>query len=208
MGLNRAWEAAHGPEVTTTLVPSWENWMGGRRQWAGAADELVGHFGFLDARLPEAGLLAWALAAALLVGTALRRAGRRERVVLLAAGAVAVVGPMYLFAAVTRHTGFGLQGRHVLPVVLVVPLLAGEVVRRAGAPVRLVAGLGIVVAAVQALAWWANARRYAVGTEGPWWFLGRDDWAPPAGWLPWALLALLGAAAMAAALAPRPVRRA
>jgi hypothetical protein len=56
-----------------------------------------------------------------------------------------------------------------------------------------VAAMAALCAGGQALAWWANARRSAVGTEGPWWFGGAAEWSPPGGWWPWAALAAAGA---------------
>jgi hypothetical protein len=35
---------------------------------------------------------------------------------------------------------------------------------------------------MQVVAWYVNAKRYAVGGSGPEWFLSRAAWAPSAGW--------------------------
>ena len=45
---------------------------------------------------------------------------------------------------------------------------------------------------VQLVAWWTNARRFAVGMRGPRWFLPSAEWSPPLGWWPWLVLAIVG----------------
>ena len=109
-----------------------------------------------------------------------------------------VLIPVALFAAVFRPTGYGVQGRYVLPFAIAVPLLAGEIVFRHRDRLeplntrRLLGWLAAIAAVVQAIAWFSNARRYAIGVDGSWWFLGRAEWSPPLGWWPWAVLACIG----------------
>jgi hypothetical protein len=116
---------------------------------------------------------------------------------------VAAVLPLALWLEIERWTGFGLQARYLLPAFVLVPLLAGELLTRHadGLPRRgrlaLFAGLPVVLGAVQALAWWWNARRMAVGTDEGLLFPGSAEWSPPGGWWPWIVLALLGSAALA-----------
>jgi hypothetical protein len=109
---------------------------------------------------------------------------------------VAVALGMTLVVSVFQlRTGYGAQGRHVLPVLVLVPLYAGEVLRRH--PHGLAALLPAVAAlwAVgQAVAWLASARRGALGTDGSWWFFGAPEWSPPGGWWLWAAMAAAGAA--------------
>ena len=52
---------------------------------------------------------------------------------------------------------------------------------------------------VHFVAWYVNARRSAVGTGGPLFFLDDAKWSPAGGWVPWLLLAGLGALALLAA---------
>ena len=101
--------------------------------------------------------------------------------------------------------GFGAQGRHVLPVLVLVPLWAGEILRRRPEGLAwLLPAAGVLWAAGQAVAWLANARRAAVGTDGSWWFFGAAEWSPPGGWWVWAVLAAAGAAlGLAATIAAR-----
>ena len=98
------------------------------------------------------------------------------------------------------RTGYGAQGRHVLPVLVLVPLCAGEILRRRPQGLGwLLPAAGGLWAGGQAVAWLANARRAAVGTDGSWWFFGAAEWSPPGGWWPWAVLAAAGALAGLAA---------
>ena len=43
---------------------------------------------------------------------------------------------------------------------------------------------------LHAVAWYSNARRSAVGSEGPWLFLPSAEWHPPLGWASGCVLAL------------------
>jgi hypothetical protein len=81
-----------------------------------------------------------------------------------------------------------------------VPLLAGVVlVERliasglAAAVRRQFLVIGGLVAMLHVVALWFNARRYAVGTDGPALFVGHSAWVPPGGWEPWLLTGAAGA---------------
>ena len=158
------------------------------------AGHAVGNFGALDTPLPNALYVLWGLAVAGLVVLAFVAGSRRERASLALTAAVALAVTVVISVFQLR-TGYGAQGRHVLPVLVLVPLWAGEILRRhAGGRLALpVAGVAVVCAGGQALAWWTGARRSAVGTDGPWWFAGSAEWSPPGGWGPWAVVAAAGA---------------
>jgi hypothetical protein len=73
---------------------------------------------------------------------------------------------------------------------------------------RLFLATGALVATLHFVALWFNARRYAVGTDGPVFFLGRSHWAPLGGWVPWLLVAAVGAVLLGwVALGSRPGTR-
>ena len=166
------------------------------------ARHAIGTFGALDTTLPGWLLAAWALAAAGLLVLAAVRGSWRERAGLAACAAVALALTI-LISVFQLRTGYGAQGRHVLPVLALVALWAGELLRRH--PHRLAwlpAVAGVLWATGQATAWLASARRGAVGTDGSWWFFGDAEWSPPEGWWPWAVIVAAGAAlGLAAALA-------
>lgn len=165
----------------------------------------LGVFGYLDTPSPKPVYWLWelmlgaVLIAALVAGTA------RERVVLVCACVLSVAVTVAVAVFLIDPTGFPSQGRYTLPFVVVVPLLAAEVLTRHPDRLRGYGGTGlrvilVGVAAVQLISWWQNARRYAVGLQGPVWFLPSAQWAPPGGWWPWLALVLIAVAALAAPL--------
>lgn len=201
--LNRVWEHAHGPDATTGFANLRAVLGDAVGEWWRASSELVGKFGYLEYRLPWIAYVAWFAAGFALIAVAFWAANRRERLALAASVAVAVLLPMLIWIYAIRQTGYGLQGRHVLPLLVAVPLIAGELIRaHTGAlSARLRTGLVTIVpplvGAVHLLAFYWAARRAAVGTDGPLLFVGDAGWTPPLGWVPWLLAALLGSAALA-----------
>jgi hypothetical protein len=197
--LNRAWEYMYGPRLPFDPFPLVTSMSEGLAQLPGVLAHQVGVFNYLEVPMPRAAYLVWGalvfalLIAALLVGT------WRQRLVLLISAAGSLALPIVLVATTMRHTGFGLQGRYVLGFSVIVPLLAGEIlVRRYDRLLLLEAEklfLPFAAAAgcVQLMAWWTNARRFAVGISGPRWFLAAAEWSPPLGWWPWLLAASGGA---------------
>jgi hypothetical protein len=133
------------------------------------------------------------------VGFALAR--RRERILLLSAAVACVVVPLVLHAVLKASAGITLQGRHILPLLVLVPLLAGEMILRgrpAAALSRRLTWLVVPAAGVQVVAWYDNAHRAAVGQDGPLAFFAHAQWRPPAGWYVWIVLVIIAAASLAA----------
>lgn len=166
----------------------------------------VGDFGWQTVHLPTAAYWVWWLGALTLLASAVWLGRRRERVVLTASILIAVAFPVLFYAFIYSQAGFGLQGREVLPVLTLVPLLAGTVVQRAigdpGAQSRRVIACAVAaLGCFQLFAWWINAR-HSAGAPGAVWFLARSLWSPPAGWWPWTVLAVVGAACLATAAVP------
>lgn len=202
--VNRVWEAAHGPKPKLGLSPLGDSLAEIHRQARGAIESAIGWFGSLEVKPPSIAYFLWAALVLGLLLLAVRVGTRRERLSLLLATGAGIAIPALLVAGFMRHTGFPLQGRHVLPLCAVVPLIAGEVVLRHGAILsrvsrRLVAAAFPVAALVQATCFYAAARFAAVGRDGPWWFLGDAHWSPPAGWPLWLGTVALGSLAVAAA---------
>ncbi|WP_261562410.1 DUF2142 domain-containing protein [Frankia tisae] len=161
------------------------------RQW-------VGVFGWASLPMPTYAYRIWWLAVVVLALIALAAGPWRARlgfVAVLVGAAVVAIG---LDVVVLRQTRFPVYGRYLLPLAVLLPLAAGEIVTRRAArlpaAVRrpLQVAVPLAVAAVHLVGLWANARRYAVGTGGPVWFLGRSQWNPPGGWSPWFALAVAG----------------
>ena len=168
------------------------------------ARQAVGKFGSLESNLPLGVYLLWWLMFALLLGIALRLGSGRERLALVGLCAGVVLLTIGL-SAVYRQTGFPLQARHVLPLIVMVPLWAGELINRhperlrPPAARRLLVGLALAAALAHAVAWYANGRRFAVGTDGSWNFVPSAEWLPPLGWVPWIAVVCAGVLAYAAA---------
>jgi len=198
-----AWQVVLGTDVQASPAPLPDAL---RVAWPAARTALtrdaVAVFGYLEYGLPPVALHAWQALVLGLLATALAVGHARRRLVLLAVTTGAVLAPLVLEAGLLRHTGFAVQGRHVLAVLVLVPLLAGEVVaERARGAVRRLAPPVVAMAAapVQFTAWYAVARRGAVGIDGPWWFIGRSAWSPAPGYGWWAAAAGAGAALVALA---------
>jgi hypothetical protein len=211
VALNRIWETAYGSHTPFDLKHLHAGLVAGAHEWWRALSDLVGKFGYVDVQLPLIVPLVWfALVAALFV-SAFAACTRRERGLLIVVLGAALLGPIAFYAVIIRPTGFGLQGRHLLPLLVAVPLLAGEACyrhrdRAAAAFVNALApAVPVAVAIMQAIAWYVNARRYAVSGSGPTWFLGSAAWTPPAGWWTWLTATVVGCLCLVA-LATRQLR--
>lgn len=198
---NRVWESAHGPDAEFGLTPLRSSLGTGWRQLDGVLLQSVGEFGHLQVELPAFAYVLWGLMAAGLAGLAFAVGRRRDRIVLGAALAGAGAFPVLFYAAVARHAGIPLQGRHVLPLFAIVALLAAEILHRNRdrlADRNVLPFFLIPAAAIQVVAWLVNAERWAVD-PGTTFSVGEPQWAPPLGWTPWFLLVLAAAAVLTAA---------
>jgi ABC-type multidrug transport system fused ATPase/permease subunit len=189
-----------------SLFPLIQSLREGAHQLKPVLRQAVGEFGALTIPLPSAAYWVWWLLVVCLIGSAVAMAKRRERWVIASVVAVAAAFPALFYAWIYRGTGFGLQGRYMLPVLVLPPLVAGEVIRRHDAriPLRIARWLAPAVLALIAsfqLFAWDVAARNAAGTPHSVWFISHASWHPPLGWWPWASLAILGTAALLAAAA-------
>ena len=161
--------------------------------------EGVGWFGWLDTRMPTWFTSLWAGIVAGLVGAALVLGSRRDRVILAGLVLAGLVVAYVTYSRVFHPVGAGLQGRHMLPFFVIVPVLAGIVVseRLTRRTLTLLPVLAVVLPALQLTGLYLNGRRYAVGmTGGPLWFPPAARWSPPLGWVPWLVLGLVACLAM------------
>jgi len=167
------------------------------------ARQAVGAFGSGDVGLPPLVTDAWEALVGLMLGAALLVARWRDRLALVAAvAAILFVGAAEL-ALLLDPVGWSLEGRHLLALAAVVPLLSGFLLQDAGLRPRADAFVvGLLVAGLQFAAFWENARRYAVGQNGPLDFVGSAQWAPPGGWTRWLVAAGAGCVMLALALVP------
>jgi hypothetical protein len=193
---NVAWDGAREPHphVTTGdigpgLSDAWD-------ALPSLGEQLVGSFGSFDLKLPLIGYYAWGAVVIAVLVLSIRVASTRERTVLLGLVA-AVIGLVFLLSVTQRPTGFVVQTRYVLPVVALLMVLAGDVLRshREAVSPRLARGALVGVcaaaAAVHAAAW--------ISAAGGWDRYVDDVVEPPGGWLPWSIAMGAGVAALAAA---------
>jgi len=141
----------------------------------------------------------------LVAGLALTLGRRADRWSVAALLAACFVMAYLTYAVVFYPIRAGIQGRHLLPLVVVATVLAGAAVtdRLEGSDLRsvvprLLGTLGCLAGGIQAFAVYWNARRYAVGIDGPLNFSGQSEWSPPGGWIPWLILAAAGGIMLAA----------
>jgi hypothetical protein len=166
----------------------------------------VGRFGAYDIPLPEAIADLWLAVAAGLWLLGLAVGDRRERLALILAAGLGVAVPVLFYAFAQKNSGFGLQGRYALPVFAIVPVLSGSVLERhQGQRVARVAATAsplvwVLLAALQLVAWWFDARHWAGST-----FFTHAAVTPPGGWWPWAACAIVGAVALAAQAVSRTI---
>ena len=178
----------------------------GAHQLRTVARESVAAFGSEKIFLPSASYWIWWLVVTALLAAAIVYGQRRDRVLVIAVVLFAIAFPVVFYAWFQRQTGFGLQGRYVLPVLMLMPLLAGEIVGRSRRPppVWLVRWLPLVIVgsiAVFQLFAWDIAARAAAGEPHSIWFLNHPAWSPPGGWWVWTTLSVVGTAALVIAAA-------
>jgi hypothetical protein len=159
---------------------------------------VIGLFEWLDTELPFMALVAaWAVICIVLVGVFPdrdRRSTMRLWFLIVSTIAFGFVVDYTVFARV----GGDVQGRHLLPLFQLWPLVAalpnrGEPANAALATARArrLKWCGLVAGAVLAVSVLFLARREAVGTDGPLNFFGHAAWHPQVGWvLPFAILAI------------------
>ena len=186
------------------ITPVTSSLHGGLSQLGLVLKDGVGDFASQTVRLPLGVDLAWWLLVAGMIACALALGDRRERIAVAATTTIAIAFPVLFWAWIDRYSGFGLQGREVLPILMAVPLVAGEVIfRHRGAlegrripQIALASGLGLI-ATIQAYAWWLSAGA-AAGTPGTIRFYAHATWIPPGGWTPWLTGAVAGTLALLA----------
>lgn len=204
VALNLVWESRYGPEVPVSLTNARRAVEDGVDALPFWLQEMVGKFGYLEFDLPLFVYVFWGAVTLAAVALALRFAPIRGKVVLAICVFALAAFPLALYVLTQRHTGYGVQGRHVLPVLVIVPLLAGELLRRRRdelpakwVPCLIAVALtGAALVHFTALYW--NARRSGVGLDGPLVFVGNAEWSPPVGWGLWLALAAVGAACVCA----------
>jgi hypothetical protein len=166
------------------------DWSPGLKSVPRVLRESVGVFGPVNGTyLLPLGYIGWAVVVGVLVALALRYGGRSAAMLVVAVAVAAVALTVFLTPPQLR-TGFGIQGRYLLPFYVTLPLIAAEVIRRGGGSAhRALNAIALpaigVLAAVQVVAWAQNSRRYAVGNNGPGLFALHARWSPAGGFGSW-----------------------
>jgi hypothetical protein len=162
----------------------------------------VGDFGALTVPLPSAMITGWWVAVVLLFAGGLWLGSLRERVVLVLTALIGLTFPVVFFAFSYRFSGYGVQGRYILPILAITPMVAGDVIdagavrlRRGRVVARLWPAFIAAFGLFQLGAWWVNAHHYVpLGVLS-----GGELWSPPLGWRFWLVVACVGATAIAGA---------
>ena len=204
MAAGGAWEVLRQPHPPVDAVDAELVTTAARETFGYLLRQQIGVFGWNEVNMPPEARTSWLACLVGLLVLAAVVARWRDRLVLAGTVAAAVVVSIAVFITVHR-TGFPMQGRYVLPFVVVVPLLAGELVARSHgrlsalrrAPLLPVAT--VVAGGAHFAGWVFNARRSAVGILGPLFFSGHSQWQPPLGWGPWLVVAATGALLVALA---------
>ena len=203
--LSRLWERAYGSHLRIDPAGIPAQLGPALRRVPIILVEYVGVFGSLDTILPFHTTALWLGGTTIVILLAFYVGSWAERLILLATvlGNLAVIFGLSVLLVV--GTTFDVQGRHVLPLAVMVPLLAGAILARRidRLPVSLrreplgawsLAAFAGFVGLFQLFAWYWNARRHGVGLAGKFRFFDRAEWYPVGGWWPWATLVVIGAA--------------
>lgn len=202
--LSLVYTRAAGFSATVGFTPFMGALRQGVDQLPGVLRDAVGTFGALNVPLPPAAHWIWWLFVVGLIAAAMWLGSRRERWLVAIVTLLGLAFPVLFYAWVDRFSGFGLQGREVLPVLMMIPLVAGEVVYRhrdriaplPSARLALVSAIAFV-AAFQGYAWWYDAS-HVTNAPGSIDFFRHVDWIAPMGWQFWIAVAALGTAALLA----------
>ncbi len=190
--------------LTVGVSPILQSLHAGLSQLVPVLRDSVGTFGGLTVHLPPAADWIWWLLVASMVIGALWLGSSRDRWLLAVVVVVTLAFPVLFYAWVYRFTGFGLQGRYVLPAMVLIPLVAGEVIHKRREHTTLASHrlpplipgcVAALVAAFQAYVWWFNARA-AAGAPDTIRFYVHATWSPPLGWLPWIAVAAIGSTSL------------
>ena len=166
--------------------------------------EVVGIFGWNETTMP---LPAYLLGLVLLSGLGLLGlafGSMLERLAIVGLGLAIVSLDIALSVLVEAQIGFGMQARYLMPLVVGLCLMSGDILQRKShsfprvTAYRLVAAAFAGSALLHFVGFLSNQHRYAVGTSVSWAMPWPSRWSPEGGLMLWATFAALGCAALAA----------
>ena len=161
--------------------------------------QMIGNLGWFDTPVPLLTLLIWSVSLGMLASLALQHRGHASaKVALGVLLAGVVVGPMILQLPGVADAGLVWQGRYTLPIAIGLPLLSawiltsddGEDERDGPVVDRIARGMVVALGIANALAFYGTARRYAVGTGGPYATVD-PGWSSNLGFVPAVVLYLV-----------------
>jgi hypothetical protein len=167
--------------------------------------QVIGIFGWNDTAMPQPVYVMALLVLAVVMVGAFWIGGRRDRLTFGALAASVVVVHFSLAVLVEPLVVFGTQARYVLPLVVGLPLLAGDVLavrRSALRPDVIRYGVPLVFVVWGLLhftAFTVNAHRYALGASGGWSIPWDGLWSPVGGFALWFSFAGAGCVLLIAA---------
>lgn len=205
-GLALWWESAYDNPALRGPIFATDSFIEFMNNTGALTDSAVGWLGWVDVILPNWLLAIWLalLAGIVTVGYCWGSVKDRATLIVSIIATVAVAYVVYstIFWTVEVPT---IQGRHVLGLFQIVPLLAGVVAaERLPRPAfrRLVWLIAIFVPVIHGISLYVNARRYAVGAgDTPIWFFPDSQWEPALGWWPTLGIGLIGVIALVPAIA-------
>lgn len=146
--------------------------------------QLFGYFGWTELYAPKPQFFLWLCVIGVCVGFAILTLSLRRLAILFAAIFAVVFAPLVLEGVRASEVGRGYQGRYMLSVAVVIPLIALSVARKEGIPSRasrLGLSAGLLTVVVNVLVLNHVVRRFSVGLAGPLWWPGAAKWVPVIG---------------------------
>jgi hypothetical protein len=152
-------------------------------------EQMIGNLGWFDTPVPLLTLLVWTVSLGMLAALALQRRGQawaKAAMIVLVVGVV--VGPMLVQLPGVADAGIVWQGRYTLPIAIGLPMLAAWILAPATedeepAAARVSIGMIVALGVANAFAFYGTARRYAVGSEGPY-ATSEPMWSSNLGFMP------------------------
>ena len=132
---------------------------------ADQVNESLGVLGWLDTPIPAGAALVWCVGFGMLIAAALHGPSWRRGLVAAGVGATAISAP-WLIELVRDGTLVRWQGRYDLPLLIGMPILLGRVSVPERFKRRIAVAIAMMAVVVWNLAFWAAARRWAVGVSG------------------------------------------
>jgi hypothetical protein len=160
--------------------------------------QMFGYFGWTELYAPKSQFFLWLVVVGACVGFGLMTLSLRRLFILLLTITAVVFAPLALEGLRASDVGRGYQGRYLLSVAVLIPLMALSVSRQDGIPAksrRLGLALGAFTVLSQVLVLNHVIRRFSVGLAGPLWWPSSPQWIPVVG--TWVMVATMLAATMA-----------